>query len=89
MKGEQVRRIRTQLGFTQEELAKQVGVHKNTVARWERDELSIREIRRACFNLLRETVLAAKMSRRKGPGTAKSTGQRCFMRDLMTSFHSP
>jgi putative transcriptional regulator len=43
MKGEQVRRIRTQLGFTQEELAKQVGVHKNTVARWERDELSIRE----------------------------------------------
>ena len=43
MKGQQVRRIRTQLGFTQEELAKQVGVHKNTVARWERDELLIRE----------------------------------------------
>jgi transcriptional regulator with XRE-family HTH domain len=43
MKGEHVRRIRTQLGFTQKELAKQVGVHKNTVARWERNELSIRE----------------------------------------------
>jgi transcriptional regulator with XRE-family HTH domain len=43
MKGEQVRRIRNQLGFTQEELAKKVGVHKNTVARWERNELSIRE----------------------------------------------
>lgn len=42
MNGQEVRRIRERLGFTQEQLAREVGVHKNTVARWERDELAIR-----------------------------------------------
>jgi putative transcriptional regulator len=43
MIGADVRKIRERLGLTQEQLAARVGVHKNTVARWERDELSVRE----------------------------------------------
>ena len=43
MSGQDVREIREKLGYTQEQLARAVGVHKNTVARWERNELSIRE----------------------------------------------
>ena len=43
MNGQEVREIRDKLGFTQEQLAREVGVHKNTVARWERNELAIRE----------------------------------------------
>ena len=43
MSGQEVRDIREQLGFTQEQLAHAVGVHKNTVARWERNELTVRE----------------------------------------------
>ena len=43
MNGQEVRAIRDKLGFTQEQLAREVGVHKNTVARWERNELAIRE----------------------------------------------
>ena len=43
MDGQEVRQIREKLGLTQEQLAREVGVHKNTVARWERNELSIRE----------------------------------------------
>ena len=43
MNGSELRRLREQMGLTQGQLAEEVGVHKNTVARWERDELSIRE----------------------------------------------
>ena len=43
MDGQEVREIREKLGFTQAQLSREVGVHKNTVARWERNELSIRE----------------------------------------------
>ncbi len=43
MRGDQLRRMRTRHGLTQVDLAKLIGVASNTVARWERDELSIRE----------------------------------------------
>lgn len=38
MSGEEIRRARLILGFTQVELADSLGVSANTVARWERDE---------------------------------------------------
>ena len=43
MKGKEIRSIRKRLGWTQVNLAAAVGVAPNTVARWERDELSISE----------------------------------------------
>jgi DNA-binding transcriptional regulator YiaG len=43
MKGDELRRIRDRLGWTQTEMAEALGVTRNTVARWERDEVSIRE----------------------------------------------
>jgi DNA-binding transcriptional regulator YiaG len=44
MKGKELQRIRKQLAFTQAQLAKQLGVTSNTVARWERDEVRIPKI---------------------------------------------
>jgi DNA-binding transcriptional regulator YiaG len=43
MTGKQLKKIRSQLGLTQLQLAKELGVTSNTVARWERDEVAIRE----------------------------------------------
>ena len=43
MEGKELKQIRQRLGLTQVELAEQLGVTANTVARWERDEVSIRE----------------------------------------------
>lgn len=43
MKGEELRRLRRQLGLTQVEMAERLGVAANTVARWERNEMSINE----------------------------------------------
>jgi transcriptional regulator with XRE-family HTH domain len=43
MTGSQLRRIRTRLKLTQVELAEKIGVHANSVARWERDEVGISE----------------------------------------------
>ena len=43
MKGKALKGIRKRLGLTQVALAKRIGVTGNTVARWERDELPIRE----------------------------------------------
>ena len=45
MVGKELRAIRARLRFTQVELAKLVGVASNTVARWERDEMAMRERR--------------------------------------------
>jgi DNA-binding transcriptional regulator YiaG len=39
--GKELREIRKTLGLTQVELAAEIGVSGNTVARWERDEVSI------------------------------------------------
>jgi transcriptional regulator with XRE-family HTH domain len=41
MKGAEVRRVRKQLGLTQRAFAARVGVNPNTVARWERGELTV------------------------------------------------
>jgi transcriptional regulator with XRE-family HTH domain len=43
MTGTQLKRIRAQLGWTQAQVAKELGVTSNSVARWERDEVPIRE----------------------------------------------
>ena len=43
MKAEQLRRLRWKLGWTQEKLAHEVGVTRNSVARWERGEMAISE----------------------------------------------
>ncbi len=42
MSGAEIRRIRMSLRLTQREFAEKIGVHANTVARWERGELGIR-----------------------------------------------
>lgn len=41
MKGAKLREQRLDLGFTQQELASKLKVSRNTVARWERDEMAI------------------------------------------------
>lgn len=41
MTGEDLRRRRRTLGYSQQQLADRLGVTKNTVARWERGELMI------------------------------------------------
>ena len=41
MVGLTLKRIRKKMGLTQVQLAKRLGVAGNTVARWERDEMSI------------------------------------------------
>jgi DNA-binding transcriptional regulator YiaG len=41
--GQEVRRIRKRLGLTQAEFGEVVGVARNSVARWERNEMAIRE----------------------------------------------
>ena len=43
MTGKQLRNMRNKLKWTQVEYAKAVGVTPNTIARWERDEVSISE----------------------------------------------
>jgi transcriptional regulator with XRE-family HTH domain len=43
MTGADVRRLRKRLGLTQRALAARVGVAPNSVARWERDEMAVRE----------------------------------------------
>jgi transcriptional regulator with XRE-family HTH domain len=40
MTGEQIKRLRKALGCTQARLAEEVGVTANTIARYEREELS-------------------------------------------------
>ncbi len=42
MIGQNIKHLREYLGISQEELAHRTGVHSNTVARWERDEVSPR-----------------------------------------------
>jgi len=43
MTGREIRAVRKRLGLSQALFAEMVGVQRNTVARWERDELAIGE----------------------------------------------
>ena len=43
MAGDELRKHRRQLNLTQKEMANVVGVHKNSLARMERDEMTISE----------------------------------------------
>jgi len=43
MKGKELKRLRKRLALSQAQLAERVGVRSNTLARWERDEISITE----------------------------------------------
>lgn len=42
MLGKNIKLLREKLGLTQEELAQKMGMHSNTIARWERDEVDPR-----------------------------------------------
>jgi DNA-binding transcriptional regulator YiaG len=55
MRGAECRRIRRSLGLTQVEFAEQLGLTGNTVARWERDEMAIREPMAKLIRLLMPT----------------------------------
>jgi len=43
MTGSEIKSIRKELSWTQVQLAEALGVTSNTVARWERNEVAIRE----------------------------------------------
>jgi transcriptional regulator with XRE-family HTH domain len=54
MTGEELREIRTRMGLTQVEFADLVGVHPNSLARQERNEIGIRESQAKLVRLLAE-----------------------------------
>ena len=70
MGGDELRRLRRKLGWTQEQLADAVGVAPNSVARWERDELGIRE---SAVRLIRRIV--AEHAEHK-PGRKEAKGMK-------------
>jgi transcriptional regulator with XRE-family HTH domain len=41
MDGKAIRQFRLRMGWTQAQLAQEVGVTRNTIARWERNEMGI------------------------------------------------
>ncbi len=52
VRGVEVRRIRKLMGLTQAQLAEQLGVAENSVARWEREEMGIRPMAERLLRLL-------------------------------------
>ena len=62
--GEELRRIRKRLGWTQVQLADRVGVVANTVARWERNEVPIQEPAARLIRLLAAGDVKAKRGAR-------------------------
>ena len=52
--GDEVRRTRKTLGLSQRGFAERVGVARNTVARWERDELTVGSTAAILIRLLGE-----------------------------------
>ena len=62
MDGKELKAIRTRLKLTQVQFAELVGVTSNTVARWERDEMTMRE---PAARLI-QSIYAAKRKRAKG-----------------------
>ena len=64
---DEVRRLRKRLGVTQRELADMVGVAINSVARWERGELGIRESAARLMRLLvAQAPTKTKPSKKRG-----------------------
>ena len=63
MTGEEVAALRRRLGLTQVELAELVGVAPNSVARWERREMAVRE---SAARLMRLLAQRRPKRRRKG-----------------------
>lgn len=61
MQGEELKRIRKRLKLTQAQFAELVGVTPNTVARWERGEMEMRE---PTARLI-QSIYAAKKKPRK------------------------
>ena len=64
MTGEELHRIRERLGLTQAQLAERLGVHWNSVARWERNEMSIRETAARLVRLLAKMEGTRKRGKR-------------------------
>jgi len=62
MKGSELRMIRKRLNLTQAQLAGELGVTTNTVARWERGERSISEPMSRLIRILR-TKTTPKVNR--------------------------
>jgi putative transcriptional regulator len=54
MRGDELRNIREQLHLTQKQFADAIGVSSNTVARWERGEVPIRESMARLVQLVRK-----------------------------------
>ena len=65
-KGADLRTFRERIGLTQEALADALQLPRNTIARWERDEMAIEKRR------LLELALAALASSSSGPSLATS-----------------
>ena len=63
MKGKELRRLRQGLGWTQQQLADEIGVAQNSVARWERDELGMKL---PVEKLIRMLVAQHQTGKRKG-----------------------
>jgi transcriptional regulator with XRE-family HTH domain len=63
MRGATLRQARRRLGWSQERLAKEIGVRRNTVARWERDELGMRPTTERLIRLLLADALTRSKRR--------------------------
>ena len=63
--GKELLKIRKSLALTQEQMAKQIGVRENTVARWERGELRISEPVSRLIRLLAEMRIRPTKKARK------------------------
>jgi len=65
MTGNELRELRTQLGLTQEELGKRLGVARVTVARWELGLRHIAEPMARLMQYLAKEVRAEQKKRKK------------------------
>jgi transcriptional regulator with XRE-family HTH domain len=71
MTGAALRQLRRQLGWTQTQLADAVGVTRNTVARWERDELGMRATAERLIQVIAAEHTLAKRAKGKPKTTKK------------------
>jgi transcriptional regulator with XRE-family HTH domain len=65
MTGEELRKVRTQLELTQEELGERLGVRKNTVWRWENEQRRVPETVARLVQYLAKEVRAEQKKRKK------------------------